>query len=241
MANRIRKGLIDAVVLAVVAGVILGAGWAMARAYDTRKAYTPTNLIRLHIIGNSDSVEDQEVKLNVRDSIVDAFGPHLIDAENAQQAEKMLEELLPEVEHTANKCLAESGMPYDARAKLGTVFFPDKYYEESSGEPVLLPAGPYKSLQIILGSGKGNNWWCVMYPPMCFIDIVRQTDGVEAATGSLQGVLVDDDRYVLIDEQSLNEVETELRFLILDLLEKGRRALSVVFFSRFGPRTGSQP
>ena len=83
MARRVSKGFVDAIVLAVIAGVILGLGWAMARAYETRKAYTPTNLIRLHIIGNSDSDADQEVKLRVRDSIVDTFGGYLIHAENA--------------------------------------------------------------------------------------------------------------------------------------------------------------
>lgn len=91
MKRRFKKGFLDAIVLATVAGIILGVGWAMARAYDTRKAYTPTNLIRLHIIGNSDSAEDQEVKSRVRDSIVDTFGGYLMQAEDSVHAESIIE------------------------------------------------------------------------------------------------------------------------------------------------------
>jgi stage II sporulation protein R len=241
VARRVSKGFVDAIVLAVIAGVILGLGWAMARAYETRKAYTPTNLIRLHIIGNSDSDADQEVKLRVRDSIVDTFGGYLIHAENAEHAEKILQELLPQIERAASECLAESGMVYDARAKLAIEFYPDRYYEEPSGEPVLLPAGLYKSLQVTLGAGKGDNWWCIMYPPMCFIDIVRRSDGSNEALSSLPGILTGNDRYILVDEESLKEVEPELRFLIIDLLEKGKRALSAIFSSKVSARTSLEP
>ena len=206
MAKKAGKGFVNAVVLAVVAGIILSAGWAMARAYETRKAYTPTNLIRLHIIGNSDSVADQEVKLKVRDSIVEEFGEYLMGAENAEHAERILEELMPQIKTVAGNCLAESGMGYGAKAQLGLEAFPDRYYEEAySGEPVLLPAGVYKSLKITLGTGKGDNWWCVMYPPMCFVDIVRKSDASEDMSSSLPAILMENDRYVLVDEGSLKK------------------------------------
>ena len=241
MKRRFKKGILDAIVLATVAGIILGVGWAMARAYDTRKAYTPTNLIRLHIIGNSDSAEDQEVKLRVRDSIVDTFGGYLMQAEDSVHAESIIEELLPQIERTATKCLAESGMDYGAEAKLGLEFYPDRYYEDASGEPVLVPAGVYKSLQITLGSGKGDNWWCIMYPPMCFVDIVRKTEPTQDISGALSVIVTEEDGYILVDEQALKAVEPEIRFLILDWLEKGKRALTALFSSLSGSLSGTQP
>ncbi len=233
MGGKIRKGFAEAVLLAVVAGVILGAGWVMARAYDTQKAYTPTNLIRLHIIGNSDSLEDQEVKLRVRDSIINTFGKNLLYVTDAKQAERIITELLPEIENAARKCLAKSGIEYNAQAKLETVFFPDKYYETSSGQTVFLPEGAYKSLQVVLGAGKGQNWWCVMYPPMCYIDIVRGTefDQVEIYK-TLTETAVGADHYVFVDEDSLREIPVEFRFLLLDVLQKSKDIISSFFASK---------
>ncbi len=234
MAGRIRKGFVEAVLLAVVAGVVLGAGWVMARAYDTRKAYTPTNLIRLHIIGNSNSMTDQEVKLKVRDSVLNTFGEYLLHAEDAKHAERIIAGLLPRIEQTARECLADSGIQYDAKAKIEIVFFPDRYYETPSGQTVFLPEGPYKSLQVVLGAGEGHNWWCVMYPPMCFVDIVRRNEICQESTEGASNIIIDNNQHILVDEESLNQVPIQFRFLLLDILEKGKRVFTSMFSSRIG-------
>lgn len=232
MAGKFKKGFVEAVLLAVAAGVILGAGWVMARAYDTQKAYTPTNLIRLHIIGNSDGLEDQEVKLRVRDLIINTFGKNLLYVEDAQHAEKVIAEFLPEMENAARKCLGDYGIEYDAKARLKTAFFPDKYYETSSGQTIFLPEGAYKSLQVVLGEGKGCNWWCVMYPPMCYVDIVRRTEFNEKCLEGVTEVVIGTDHYVFVDEDSLNEIPLEFRFLLLDVFEKGKDIIFSLFSSK---------
>ncbi len=100
MGKKLRRPVIEAVLLAVVAGVILSAGWVLARTYDTQRAYTPTNLIRLHIIGNSDDLQDQEVKLKIRDVLLSTFGERLLNVTDRQEAEAILTVLLPEIEDT---------------------------------------------------------------------------------------------------------------------------------------------
>jgi stage II sporulation protein R len=117
------------------------------------------NLVRLHIIANSDSDEDQSVKLKVRDAILDAQRNQSdSNAENANT-----EPNLNEAEKIANAVLRENGFDYTARAEYGKFSFPEKTYKSMT-----LPAGDYYGVRIILGSGSGHNWWCVMYPPLCF-------------------------------------------------------------------------
>lgn len=233
MGRKLKTGFVEAVLLAVAAGVILFAGWAMARNYDAQRAYTPTNLIRLHIIGNSDDLQDQEVKLKVRDALMSTFGGRLLNVNDVEEAEKTLSALLPEIEDMAKGCLADAGVAYNVRARLKTVFFPDKYYEAASGETVFLPEGPYKALQVILGAGKGQNWWCVMYPPLCYVDIVRKNVVGDDSGQEVEGRDYPASVYAagLIDEDSLHEVPVEVRFLILDILRKTKEALPSLFTS----------
>ncbi len=233
MRRKLKRGFVEAVLLAVAAGVILFAGWAMARSYDAQRAYTPTNLIRLHIIGNSDDLQDQEVKLKVRDALMSTFGGRLLNVKDVQEAEKTLSVLLPDIEDTAMGCLASAGLTYNVRARLKTVFFPDKYYEAASGETIFLPEGPYKALQVILGAGKGRNWWCVMYPPLCYVDIVRKNVARDDSGHEVESRDDPDSVYSagLIDEDSLHEVPVEVRFFVLDILRKSKEMLPSFFSS----------
>lgn len=231
MSKKMRKGFLEVVLLAVVAGIILGTGWAIAKVHHIREAYTPTNLIRLHIIGNSDSQADQEVKLSIRDSLANTFGRELTMAKNARQAERIIKRLLPQIEDKAKECLATAGMGYHARAGLKTVCFPDRYYEDDSGQSFFLPEGAYRSLQIILGEGKGCNWWCVMYPPLCFVDIARANHILRDSAETF-AIVIDSDQTAVFDEEQPLETSLELRFLLLDIFQKGKRALSSIFASR---------
>ncbi len=232
MIGKKKRGLIRAILLAIVAGIVLGTGWVMARGYETQKAYTPTNLIRLHIIGNSDSDKDQEVKLKVRDSVMNTFSKYLMHAQNRIQAEEIIAELLPQIEQVAKSRLLEAGVQYDPKAKIDTIIFPDKIYEDEKGKTFFLPEGPYKSLQIVLGKGNGENWWCVMYPPMCFIDIVKKTE-VSSKSKAVLNISPDDHQCVLLDETVLNEADIEYKFLFLEILKKGKTFVSSILSKKF--------
>ncbi len=120
------------------------------------------NVIRLHILADSNSDEAQSVKLLVRDAILEECGDLFSETGNVISAEKNLEENLSRVETIANRVLAENGMKYNAKAEYGYENYPTRVYENFT-----LPAGTYRSLRINLGKAEGNNWWCVLFPPLC--------------------------------------------------------------------------
>jgi stage II sporulation protein R len=134
---------------------------------------TDASLIRFHVIANSDSVYDQAVKLKVRDAVLDQINDSLAEAASKEEAAGILSKESDAIIETANEVLRTEGVSYRATAKLGTSVFPTKTYGN-----LTLPAGKYNAYRIILGEGKGKNWWCVLYPPLCFVDI---TDDVAVA------------------------------------------------------------
>ncbi len=123
------------------------------------------NIIRLHITANSDSAADQEIKLKVRDRIIKEMSPILADAENFEESKQLVLENIDAIRSYADSELENNGVSYTSRCSLGKCFFPTKTYDD-----ITLPPGEYTALNIALGGGEGKNWWCVMYPPMCFVD-----------------------------------------------------------------------
>lgn len=118
--------------------------------------------LRLHILANSDQSEDQKLKLEIRDRILLKYGKMLKGGESITEAKESVEQLLPEIEGDAKVWIGELGYNYDVKASLSV-----EWYETREYEGFTLPAGYYSSLRIIIGEGKGQNWWCVMYPPLC--------------------------------------------------------------------------
>ncbi|MBQ1251336.1 MAG: stage II sporulation protein R [Firmicutes bacterium] len=153
-------------ILTAVCGILTLTSFATA----ITGSETDKNLIRFHVIANSDSAFDQSVKLAVRDRVIDEVNTILADAENVLDAEKILNDHRDELIVAANAVLAEHQCDYSADAVLGTSVFPTKSYGD-----LTLPAGKYNAFRIILGEGKGKNWWCVLYPPLCFVDIKDDT------------------------------------------------------------------
>ncbi|KPU44581.1 stage II sporulation protein R [Oxobacter pfennigii] len=125
-------------------------------------------LIRFHCIANSDSKEDQELKLKVRDSVLREIGPKLEKSQSKEQSKKIIEENLETIEKAAYEVLADEHKEYAVSVTLDKSVFPAKMYSD-----IVLPAGEYDALKVIIGEGQGKNWWCVMFPPLCFIDITR--------------------------------------------------------------------
>lgn len=146
---------------------ILTLSCGLAASYGRENGY---DLIRFHVIANSDSSFDQSVKLAVRDEIIDEVNAILKAADTTAEAQKLLAEHTEELLASANEVLTRCGCGYQASATLGTSLFPTKTYGD-----LTLPAGEYDAFRIVLGEGKGKNWWCVLYPPLCFVDIKDDT------------------------------------------------------------------
>lgn len=120
------------------------------------------NVIRLHILAEDNSEEAQNLKLLVRDAILNECGDLFSDSGDIVAASAKVESNLTRMENVANRVLAENGVDYQATAVWGTEEYPTRIYES-----VTLPAGTYRSLRLRLGKGEGNNWWCVLFPPLC--------------------------------------------------------------------------
>lgn len=122
-------------------------------------------ILRFHILANSDRKEDQETKLYVRDEIAAYMKELLKDASDREEAEHIIENHLESICKKAQEVLPGKVKNRHVRAEIATDYFPEKEYGDCS-----FPAGEYRALRITLGEGKGHNWWCVVYPNLCFLD-----------------------------------------------------------------------
>lgn len=120
------------------------------------------SVLRLHVLANSDSEEDQNLKLAVRDKIIESSAHILDDSNDLENAEETVGKRLKFFEGIAQQVIYEHGYDYIAKAELLNMHFNTRHYEN-----ITLPAGNYDALRITIGEGKGKNWWCVMFPPMC--------------------------------------------------------------------------
>lgn len=126
-------------------------------------------IIRLHVIANSDTDEDQELKMKVKETIVTYLRGEMQDATSVDEARQAIREHLPEIEEIAAEKMRAEGYEYTAEATLGESYFPVKEYGD-----LTFPAGNYEALRVRLGESAGHNWWCVMYPSLCFVDSTYQ-------------------------------------------------------------------
>lgn len=157
-------------------------------------------IIRLHVVANSDSPHDQAIKLNIRDAIIKDLSPMLCDLIEPEKAKSIIADNLDKIKETAENELERLGEKYDITVDLGIHEFPTKIYGNLS-----FPAGEYQALNVVIGEGGGKNWWCVMFPPLCFVDIA-------------QGVL---------SEQSLEELKEVLSQEEIDILKSDKEETSV--------------
>ena len=133
-------------------------------------------VVRLHVLANSDSGEDQALKLKVRDRILAYAEPLLASVADRGEAEALLQSRLPELEQIAAREIRANGHDYAAAVELEDTVFPTREYEGFT-----LPAGKYLALRVIIGDGEGRNWWCVVFPPLCLASVAERS--VETAAG----------------------------------------------------------
>jgi len=128
-------------------------------------------VIRLHVLANSDSFEDQELKYKVRNKIITTFNKEFEDINYKSESSNIIVEKLNQIRCEAEEIVREEGYDYDVNVYYGNYKFPRKAYEE-----IVLPEGYYDAVRIEIGKAEGSNWWCVMFPPLCFVDFGRNQD-----------------------------------------------------------------
>ena len=180
--------------IAFVTAFVLGV-FAWGIVTDSRELRE--GLLRLHVVGASDSAEDQEVKLLVRDAVLASLEDGLRDLTDVDAAVDYVSRMLPKVEAAANRCLAAAGFSDTVAVSLTEEAFPTRDYDNFS-----LPAGVYRALRVVIGEGEGRNWWCVVFPQLCMAgeDFV-ETASVAGLSPELAGTL---------------EGEYEIRFWVLE-------------------------
>jgi stage II sporulation protein R len=153
---------------------------AIGEVPETTTNTIPDEAIRLRILANTDSVHDQWVKRQVRDRIVEHVTKWANELDSQAQARERIKERLPELEEIVRQELERLDAGYTAKVDFGMVPFPTKLYGND-----LYPAGEYEALRISLGDAEGQNWWCVLFPPLCFVDFTSASDAdVEAGTNA---------------------------------------------------------
>ncbi|MBR2935396.1 MAG: stage II sporulation protein R, partial [Oscillospiraceae bacterium] len=162
--------------VALLSGILVAA--LMGAYLDREQAALADSVIRLHVIANSDSRADQELKYQVRDRILTEAAALYQPGDDLQQVRKSMEDNLTLLAQAGREVVEEQGYDYPVSAKLERTWFPTKKYTDFA-----LPAGNYTALRIVVGEGKGENWWCVAFPPLC-LGSVSETVDEAAAAGS---------------------------------------------------------
>ena len=165
------------------------------------------SVFRLHVIANSDSEEDQNLKYKVRDTLLKHMKELCCDCKNKDEAIKIVKEHLEEFKQIALQTIKDNGYSYNININIGNFEFPTKEYGDIS-----LPAGFYDALKVEIGEAKGQNWWCVMFPPLCFIDV---TSGVvpEESKKQLENDLSEEE-FALVSEDS--DIKIQFKFKRLE-------------------------
>lgn len=154
------------------------------------------DVMRVHILANSDSAADQSLKLAVRDRVLEQCSDYFEDCENKYQAMRVTEEHLAEIERLAESEIRRHGFDYPVKAQVGQAYFNTRYYDKFT-----IPAGWYDSLRLTIGDGGGQNWWCVMYPTLCVGAATEDTMKEELSDGEYRVVTSDklDFRFKLVE------------------------------------------
>lgn len=184
---------------------LLGVGYLRFAADE--QAELAGKMVRLHVLANSDSAEDQARKLLVKEAVFARTEELLRQAGDRQQAEALLTEALPQLEQLAEETLRENGGAEKVTVSLTDADFSARYYDGFA-----LPAGAYRALRVVIGEGKGQNWWCVVFPPLCSGG--EETLAEAAARGGFS-----DEELQLIQS---GEGRYLLRFRSLELLQRLR-------------------
>lgn len=164
---------------------------------DGQHAALADKVIRLHVIAHSDSPEDQALKLQVRDRVLEEAGTLFAAGASLEEARAALEEALPALAAAGAETVGEAGYAYPVTASLEDgVWFPTKEYEDFA-----LPAGRYTALRVVIGDGGGRNWWCVVFPPLCLGSVSETAAETAAGAGFTQDQLAlisgEDEGYVV--------------------------------------------
>ena len=206
--------VLSVLMLIVTVGLMATCIYAQVSKIDIASENYKDKLIRFHVLANSDSEEDQQLKLKVRDAVIDYLQPKLRDSKSINESERIILEEEGNLINICRDMIEKNGYNYDVHIDLGYSKFPTKQYSS-----VVLPAGEYKALRILIGKGQGKNWWCVMFPPLCFVD--KQNNVIDKETDAKLREVLTEEEYKLIVEKDNDKVDDlTIKFKIVEIIQK---------------------
>lgn len=170
------------------------------------------SVFRLHVIANSDSKEDQELKYKVRDSLIQYMGTLTNASTTKEEAINIAIAHQEDFKEIALATIHNEGYSYDVNINIGNFEFPTKQYGDIS-----LPAGYYDALRVEIGDAKGQNWWCVMFPPLCFVDV--SSGIVPDESKEVMKEELTDEEFNLISENNSDNLEIKFKFKLLEFFK----------------------
>jgi stage II sporulation protein R len=180
-----------------------------------------SKIIRFHVIANSDTKYDQALKLKVRDAILDYIAPKMKNCKDINESRKVLLENNKYILSIAQQVINNEGYNYGVKSTFSKFNFPIKTYGN-----ITLPQGKYEAYRVVIGQGKGQNWWCVMFPPLCFVDISKGEASYEKTEKEMKSVLnqkeynsIDNQKEYLKNNDNNSYKKVKIRFKIVDILK----------------------
>ncbi len=208
------------IIIAVLLLVMLGA-WLASYSYaEDVNAGLSQNLVRLHVIANSDSEADQALKLKVRDSIIEFMKDKLANSKDLNETRAIINANLKNIEAVSNKVIKENNSDYAVKATMGNYTFPTKTYGD-----IALPAGEYQALRVVIGDGAGANWWCVLFPPLCFIDATHGTIP-ESVKQDLKTSLSPEEYKLITTADNSKDIPIKIKFKLVEFFEGSKIRLA---------------
>ncbi len=210
------KRLLLRFAVALVLGLSLFVLLALAPVEGRQGSGIEQGVIRFRVIAAGDRPEDQALKLKVRDAVLELLRPELERAQDEREAAAAIERALPEIRRLVAETVRREGLELPVEVSWGVTEFPTKAYG-----PVIFPAGRYLALKIVIGRGEGRNWWCVLFPPLCYVDLTRAAGNASGRPGE---PLWDGDSVYLLGKGCREVKPPLLRTRLGELLSGGRRA-----------------
>ena len=211
-------------IIVILSVIVLLAGISLRDVYKNRDTYAE-KLIRFHVIANSDSPHDQDIKQKVRNKVIDTMNEKFKNSTSLEQSKDIILKNIEEIQRIAKKELENNNSSYNVNVDFGQQGFPTKSYGNFT-----LPAGKYETVRVVIGEGKGENWWCVMFPPLCFIDMSNGLTDNETKA-QLTSVLTEDEYNMITKAKDEDEVPLKLKFKIVEIFEKSKMQLAKLFVS----------
>jgi stage II sporulation protein R len=166
-------------------------------------------IIRFHVIANSDSVGDQALKLTVKDTLVKNLAPYLNEASSLNAAREILIEKMSYIKELAQNTINQQGYSYPVKVSLEECYFPLKVYGEYA-----FPPGNYEALRVQIGAAEGKNWWCVMFPPLCFVDETYSI--IDESSGKKLKYLLTEEEY---ESLKTKKAPVKIKFKLLEIIK----------------------